>query len=1450
MTDYTRPGRLEFTARGVDVNTPVDRLAERGKFPLLLNVVVNTDGSVEPRAGLVDRFSGGGGYGPIVNKTPVHSARRLNDSSSGTRLWSVLYGVGDTLALERSAAPGTLTAVNSGYSGNPLAISIYRPPRSTQPWLYVGDSTKMRKVSEAGTVHSIGLPAPTFEPRVIVDSGAFKTVDLFETSPGGWVASATGTVAGLTPGKRVNTTITAVLYEVGSIGGVTLIRPAAIAGINVDCVIGVTYSGPTVTTILVTQVNRPTAALAIATNGILYDSGSTGLCSVVLTVSPPEITVDSMLFNSTRSEYARVRSCNLGPNESRSYRISTTSTWVAGDTVTAVASFVCHTFEGAFFAAADVLVSEALRFTVTGPGTSTVTYTRTVALDLTSIPTTSTTSAPSSLDDFLCIALRFDSPQFITEVKVLLDCDAATNDFTQNYFYRAISSSDLTAVTQGTQSVLDNRRTQVERRVLDVYGGRPRKLPFDPQNPGNQEGGGPLGYNQDAGQFDAPAANDITDQGASGVLGGGNGGINSQTARNQAAAGANQWSQISFRLQDMQRIGNDESRGFANIAAIRIEVVATSGLLFDADSWILRGGYAPDVVDVESGYQYAYRARVSSTGTVSDISPLSRGPAYASRQAVYVGLQQYTAVAEVDYLDVFRIGGALEVPSYIGTVANSASPFFSDTISDNAAFARSTASGTFDPDDPDIQPWPIIGLPVSGTTTVVSGTTIGSSAAFPASLLPGTSLLVGGIPTLLYRVISTSRYEVDTNLGALGTVRWEINEPVIPSQPLPVLFGPFHDHLLACGDDRNPGSFYYTKAKQVDSTSRRRRVEVTDNSDPLLNGFVFNGRAGIFSSQCLYYIEYNPSDPFGPFSAQESPNVQGLYAKWAIAVSRRRGVAWLASDGVYIMEGGGAKNLTDRDLRPLFPYAGRQGVATNGIAAPYMPNPVGAEEVYLRLAFDENDNLRFVYRNSSGSLFCLLYDFTLEGWFPLIYTKPVTFFYAEEGRGVRNLITGSSESPTGHIYNVGGASDDGTDAGSSISCRVRTPSMDFGDPRSQKQFGDVEVDLDPGNATITVTPGFDNYATTVVPTTLAGSGRTNPPTLIDLSTGSGQFARNIALDFAWTNGANQRPRLYLWEPSYIPHPEDLLRRATDYDAMGTTAKYVRGVWIEADTASVARTVVLEYTGDDGVVNTFTIPGVTHPVKSTIYYPISTPFYALNTRLHPSDAAKWKLYGYRLDQDAAPPYSTEPSAWVDGGEIGMKFLQGVVIDCDTKNSSVSFEIRGDNNVLLYTIPAITANIRSQIAVPLLPAVRTHVMRLIPLSPARVFGVRWDYQHDSEIVTYYEGQETSFDLPGYKHVRELFVAYAGASSPLTLTLYADGVAIAGIPALPVSASYVRYRILIPATKCKAIKAVLSSAATFRLYSKDCSIYYKGWGENGEFHIGELFGTQHRDRGVAVQ
>lgn len=139
---------------GLNLTDALD-LIPVGEYSRLTNLTHEKDRELTTRDGQTSLLTGGSVH---------HSIRRLADPDTGT--FTYFVGVDQTL---RRGSAGVLTTVDSGYSGDPLTLVPYRPPMSGEPWLFVADRSRMRKVRMDGLDLPIGLPAPTLLPVPALD---------------------------------------------------------------------------------------------------------------------------------------------------------------------------------------------------------------------------------------------------------------------------------------------------------------------------------------------------------------------------------------------------------------------------------------------------------------------------------------------------------------------------------------------------------------------------------------------------------------------------------------------------------------------------------------------------------------------------------------------------------------------------------------------------------------------------------------------------------------------------------------------------------------------------------------------------------------------------------------------------------------------------------------------------------------------------------------------------------------------------------------------------------------------------------------------------------------------------------------------------------------------------------------------------------------------------------
>lgn len=1086
-----------FDCLGLDLNRPVDSV-KPGKFPYLKNCRSNQNGRIEPRMGITNIAE------VVAGQAPVHSARRLNDPANTD--FTRVVGASTHLAYGKTV----FTDVDSGYSGDPLALQPWSPEASPVAFMYVADRSRMRKISAAGSLHTIGLEAPAAAPAVgLTVIPQYKVVDEFDATAG-WAQGGTAGAPALLsagPGYRTTTTITQIVYDTGTTGW-ACVNPASMANIGPGERLDFNPGGGT-DEIKNVQATFP-GSVASTISRISYDSGTTGLCSLVLATAIDQVACDALIRNtSTGPENARIVAVTRGPNNTTSIRLSTTGTWAAGDTVQVLASFRVYLTNT--HAAAETVRTDGVRTALT---TGTGTLTKTSALDLSLLAT----GVPTLPDDYMHISLRVSDPTVITELKVLLDIDSAGAAdpavFTRNYYWRSFRASDLTPAAANLQTLLATRQQILQRTIIDT--------PISGADLANQGLGqldlGGLSPEEFAAQQNEQNAQQQVD--AQAAL------TDLDTAISQQLdAGVSQWVELRFRLSDLIKVGTDASRTLQNVDAIRVTALVSGAVNLDMDSWWVGGGYGPDTgSDTTSPYLYRYRARNPATNVPSNFSPATRYEANSLRQSVTVAPTQYpapsgTSLTTADFvLDIARFGGEVPDWHYVGTIANSATPTFADIYSDETAAKQPILAND------NFQPWPVVGTPVTGTTGTVAGTTVNDAATnFSTSWAAGTLILINDQPFTIYRVISTSKLELVQNAGSQTGVTWRIDEPTLLAQPLACLWQ-WDSRFFACGDPTNPGRLYYSNPDS-ETTRVENYLDVTSPSEPLMNGVEYNVRGWLFSSDNFFQILKGNSDAV-PYYTQQVPNGKGLFSRWALTREPAPYLCFLCKDGIHLTNGGAPIPLTDADLYPLFPNEGGSGETTNGVLRPIISS---ANAIRTRLAYYDSF-LYFDYVTDIG-LATLVLAFDLGavergeapgGWLWDIYTPSIRFHYGEEGAGVHSLLMGGQNT---HLYQYTGDSDDGT----AISMELTTPSRDQGDARAYKLYGDIMLDADTGGVSVTATPYFDNNSTSATPVTVSTASRLQTPIPFG---SSWQTARNISLALIASVSTDARPLFYIWEPRW------------------------------------------------------------------------------------------------------------------------------------------------------------------------------------------------------------------------------------------------------------------------------------------------------------------------------
>src|SRR5512146_1053561 len=355
-------------------------MATQAPYPKLLNT----------RAYVIDRLESRPGSARVnaaaLDQLTVHSIRRLNDPVPGAAAtYARVVGAGTKVYSGQTA----FTSRGTGYSGNPLSLTPFRPPQSPEAWMYVGDSNKMSKVDVSGTLYQQGIAPPLAAPSVALGVPLTTIIEKFE-SVGSWAAHADASGLTASATDRVNTTITVIKFDTGTTGWAS-VEPASMNGIRPGALL---TTGGTVETVAVQAVFRTSAATTIGS--IAYDSGTSGSCTIQpasisgslyepqydeasvpgasplpvrsseRTVSPLALTPGTLVTLGGLSETVRVISVTSNADGTASFKCSTTNTHAAGDSITILPTFRAYFVNN--HAATEALTAGSFTFTNSGAG--------------------------------------------------------------------------------------------------------------------------------------------------------------------------------------------------------------------------------------------------------------------------------------------------------------------------------------------------------------------------------------------------------------------------------------------------------------------------------------------------------------------------------------------------------------------------------------------------------------------------------------------------------------------------------------------------------------------------------------------------------------------------------------------------------------------------------------------------------------------------------------------------------------------------------------------------------------------------------------------------------------------------------------------------------------------------------------------------------------------------
>jgi hypothetical protein len=425
---------MRMLCGGIDLVHPVDRMPE-GYYPYLQNVRVTSEGRIDARPGYTP-------FGTLAN-ADFHSIRRLNDQDAIYAPTEYIYVLGSGADLV-AGVESALSVIDTGYSGDPLSLLTFRPENSPVSWMYVYDRLRQAKVRPDGAFRPIGLdppPGPPTEAEYWVPGEYDLHTGQFDA---GWTASGVAAAPSTQNRVTVASTIAVILYNSGT-SGWACISPdtpnLTWAGERMKVILGGTEN------CIVREIHPAISATTLL--GIDYDSGSTGLATVVLAGSPDGLDRNSLIV--VGGEAVRVLSVTMSPDGTTySARCFFTATHAAGDAVTGLISW--YTYMQNTHVAGETITSNYVLSAVASLAGGNL---GAIAVFTTLDASKAGNGRPISLaDDYLHISFFASNPYGIVTLKLYVDIDAATtglaNAFQGNYLTWTIQPNQINNFDQTT----------------------------------------------------------------------------------------------------------------------------------------------------------------------------------------------------------------------------------------------------------------------------------------------------------------------------------------------------------------------------------------------------------------------------------------------------------------------------------------------------------------------------------------------------------------------------------------------------------------------------------------------------------------------------------------------------------------------------------------------------------------------------------------------------------------------------------------------------------------------------------------------------------------------------------------------------------------------------------------------------------------------------------------
>lgn len=588
------------------------------------------------------------------------------------------------------------------------------------------------------------------------------------------------------------------------------------------------------------------------------------------------------------------------------------------------------------------------------------------------------------------------------------------------------------------------------------------------------------------------------------------------------------WQSADFTRSSFVAYGaaGQSGKTWANVSAFKVTITANGALSFGLDGLYLAASSGPDVTG-GSPYDYVY--------TLVDINTLDEGPpspavvdgnrVWPENQAVAVTwpVCDPAFYGTFTHYRIYRRGGSLPTGWTMISQVPIGTNSLLDTLSDG------DISGN---DQAQIDNYPPVTstLRVPVNTATAGAIAVGQRTVAISDVTNITPHQMLTFDTLLFEetvVVQAVTSNSGDGTGA-GTLTAYFQ---LPHNTGCQVYGEStygkgcqyaalaFEQAWMYGDSENPGRLYYSKKGQVSSFPPSNYIDVSSPSDPIIGHIEMAGYLWVATASTWIRI-YSPSAGSASYaqSGGVSTVVTGGTPQW-LKTGLKHGMAApfcaaAVDEGALYESWDGVYNLQGDELTLLIQWLFR-----NETTGPIAPADL-TKRTEMIMAFFRNEAL-IGYVNINGQRKRLMYANKEKRW--RNDDVQAVSMLVEEDTGT--LVFGD---PNGMIFvdRTGDVDNAGYSGGNAVvspmSFTLQTEANDLGEPKRDKSFNELTLDLNTNGATVNVAVLFDNLQTQLNLGTAATTGRKQVQ--FNINSGKGYLSRNFS--FLITGSVTNRVDLY------------------------------------------------------------------------------------------------------------------------------------------------------------------------------------------------------------------------------------------------------------------------------------------------------------------------------------